>query len=305
MALEGLYKLKLQDSVQLETTLAMYEQEIIRINEQPNCSKLKIAVRRHVDQQMRTRNFRARNEIFERGAATKTPKKGRGAVVERKVGECFQWQAIGQCSRGYSCSSSHAQASERDAARDKKNRRPLPHLKRRHRLTKSYPQKVQATEARPLVDQEAEIRAEISSKESARTRHVIIGTLPCVLITSMKQDAHMEQSADFDMLRGRRSPAKSRRKVVGQGSVALLKDSTQLGCVFRDSHPRKTILWKVGTIGIKTHRQNFQGHLAPVKKFGKERVHRQASFKSVNLMSAIRAPPGSRRGHKMIPCMKK
>ena len=138
-----------------------------------------------------------------------------------------------------------------DAARDKKNRRPLLHMRRRHRLTKSYPQKVQATEARPLLEQEAEIRAEVSSKESARTRHVIVGTVPCVLITSMKQHAHMEQSADFDMLRRRRSPARSRRKVVGQGSVALVKDSTQLGCVFRDSHPRKSILWKVEQLGSK------------------------------------------------------
>ena len=64
--LEGLYKSKLQDSVQLQTTLAMCEQEIIRNNEQPKYSKLNIAVRRHIDQQMRMQSFRARNEIVER-----------------------------------------------------------------------------------------------------------------------------------------------------------------------------------------------------------------------------------------------
>ena len=84
MVLGGLYKSKLRDSVQLETTLAMYEQEIIRINEHPDYSKLKIAVRRHIDQQIVKSNFRAWNEIFERGAATKRHK-GREAVVERKV----------------------------------------------------------------------------------------------------------------------------------------------------------------------------------------------------------------------------
>ena len=109
MVLEGLYKSKLQDSVQRQTTLAMYEKEKNRNNEQPNYSRLKIAVRRHIDQQMRTRNFRARNEIVERGAVTKRPK-GRKAVVERKVGECYQWKVIGQCSTGDSCSFSHDQA---------------------------------------------------------------------------------------------------------------------------------------------------------------------------------------------------
>ena len=118
MVLEGLYNSKLQDSVQLQTTLAMYEQEIIRNNEQPNYSRLKIAVRRHFDQQMRTRSFRDRNEIVERGAVTKTPK-GRKAVVEWIVGECYQWKAIGQCS----VMSKHP---EMDAARDKKNKRSPP-----------------------------------------------------------------------------------------------------------------------------------------------------------------------------------
>ena len=34
-------------------------------------------------------------------------KKGMKAKVERKVGECFQWKAHGQCSEGDSCSFSH------------------------------------------------------------------------------------------------------------------------------------------------------------------------------------------------------
>ena len=39
MVLEGLYQSKLQESVHLQTTLAMYEQELIRNNEQPNYSR--------------------------------------------------------------------------------------------------------------------------------------------------------------------------------------------------------------------------------------------------------------------------
>ena len=89
MILEGLYKSNLQDSVQLQTVLALYEQENIRDNEQPSYSRLKSSVRRHDDQTIRTRNFRAWNEIVERGAVTKS-QKGRKASAERKVGECYQ-----------------------------------------------------------------------------------------------------------------------------------------------------------------------------------------------------------------------
>ena len=85
MALEGFCKSKLQGSVQLQTVLALYEQENGPNNEPPNCSILKTKVRPHIDQTMRTRNFRARSEVVERGAVTKS-QRVRKASAERKVG---------------------------------------------------------------------------------------------------------------------------------------------------------------------------------------------------------------------------
>ena len=74
MILEGLCKLKLQDSVQRQTVLALYEQENIRNNGLPCFSRLKTAVRRHIDQVMRTKIFRVRNEILDRGTVIKSDK---------------------------------------------------------------------------------------------------------------------------------------------------------------------------------------------------------------------------------------
>ena len=45
------------------------------------------------------------------------------------------------------------------------------------------------------------------------------------------------------------SPIKSRRTVGVKGSVALLKESIQLGCVSQDYHPRKSIRRKIGKLG--------------------------------------------------------
>ena len=50
----------------------MYEQENVRNNEPPNYSRLKTMVRRHIDPTMRTRNFRAWNEIVERREVIKS-----------------------------------------------------------------------------------------------------------------------------------------------------------------------------------------------------------------------------------------
>ena len=106
MVLEGIYKSKLQDSVQLQTVLAVNEQENVRNNEPPSYFGLKTMVRCQIDQTMRTRSFKARCEIVERGAVTKS-QTGRKVSVERKVGECYQWKAIRQCSKGDSCSFRH------------------------------------------------------------------------------------------------------------------------------------------------------------------------------------------------------
>ena len=101
--LEGLYKSKLQDSVQLQTVLALYDQETARNNWQTHYLRLKTAVKLHIDQMMRTRNFRVRNEVVERGSVTKSLR-GKKGCVERKVGECCQWKAHEQFSTGDSCS---------------------------------------------------------------------------------------------------------------------------------------------------------------------------------------------------------
>ena len=79
----------IRDSVQLHTVLALYEQENFRNNEQPSYSRLKTPVTRHIDQIVRTRNFKARNERIGTGVATKS-QKGTEVSVERQVGECSQ-----------------------------------------------------------------------------------------------------------------------------------------------------------------------------------------------------------------------
>ena len=83
--LEGLYKSKCQNSAQLRTELALYDQDVARNNGTPNYQQLKIAVKLSSYQMARNRNFRVRNDVVERGAFTKS-QKSKKAYVERKVG---------------------------------------------------------------------------------------------------------------------------------------------------------------------------------------------------------------------------
>ena len=65
--------------------LALYDQEVARNKGKPNYSQLKTAVKLHIDQMMRTRNFRVRNEVVGRGAVTKSSNRKKAYVV-KKVG---------------------------------------------------------------------------------------------------------------------------------------------------------------------------------------------------------------------------
>ena len=53
----------------------MYDQEIYRYRGMPSYRRLKTMVRRRVDQMIRTRNFKARNERIETGVLVKSRKR--------------------------------------------------------------------------------------------------------------------------------------------------------------------------------------------------------------------------------------
>ena len=70
-----------------------------------------------------------------------------------------------------------------------------------------------------------------------------IVVLPCVVITSLETGAFEAIIACIDMLMLRRNPARSRRKEVTQGAVAILRQKKVQGCVSQNSDPKKSILW--------------------------------------------------------------
>ena len=138
-------------------------------------------------------------------------KKGKKANVERKLEECFQWKAHGQCSKGDSCSFSRDRLAQETCTvvRDEKDDRLLPHQNRRER--KILKKKHQATEKKALQTKRTKFRA---VTQILKTRHVNFGILPCVKATSLRPDVNLEEHVASDMLRLRRSPARSQFKVV-------------------------------------------------------------------------------------------
>ena len=64
--LEGLYKLRIRESEKLKTVLELYDLEIHQKKAGPDYHRLKTMVKRSIEQDLRNRNFGARNGNYEK-----------------------------------------------------------------------------------------------------------------------------------------------------------------------------------------------------------------------------------------------
>ena len=71
----------------------------------PDYHRLKTMVKRSIEQNPRIKNFEARNRNYEKNAVVKN--QGTKQREQRTPGDCWQWEANGQCSKGDNCSFRH------------------------------------------------------------------------------------------------------------------------------------------------------------------------------------------------------
>ena len=103
--LEGLYKLRKRESEKLKTVLDLYNMEIHQKKAGPDYHRLKTMVKRSFEQNLRNKNFEARNGNYETNAVVKN--QGTKQLEQRTLGDCWQWKANGQCTKGDNCSFCH------------------------------------------------------------------------------------------------------------------------------------------------------------------------------------------------------
>ena len=69
--LEGLYKLRIRESEKLKTVLELYDLENHQKKIGPDYHRLKTMVKRSIEQDIRNKNFGARNGNYEKNAVVK------------------------------------------------------------------------------------------------------------------------------------------------------------------------------------------------------------------------------------------
>ena len=166
--------------------------------------------------------------------------------------ECFQWKAHGQCSKGDSCSFSLDRLAQGDLCGGQRRKGRSSSLAPSSRAKTDgegeKPQKHQATKMKTLQTKGAKFRA---VTKNCKSPSYSFWNPPVCQNYKSETECKFGRTCFFRHVEAEEKPSKKSKKGGVIGSVALLKESRQLGCVSQDSYPRKSSLREEGKLGSK------------------------------------------------------
>ena len=230
--------------------------------------------KRSIEQDRRNKNFGATHGNYEKNAVVKN--QGTKQRVQRILGDCWQWESNVQCIEGDNCSFRH-DINKRGKVTPSN---PSPNCFMQQNDRKSS--RTEVPEAEVPVEECLDGLARITSKELAIIHFVKSGTLQNACSTRPRVVVGLRKSAHTHIVRLMNSRQKGPKRMMTKSAGAMLKkgdwcespvinqghdrpgqpgkkrgnelkrgptgrrssDARQLGCVFQDMTPPKSILRK-------------------------------------------------------------
>ena len=196
---------RIRESEKLKTALGLYNMEIHQKKAGPDNHRLKTMVESSFEQNLRMKNFEARNGNFERSAVVKNQRMKQRE--QRSLGDCLQWKANGQCSKGDNCSFRlHTNMRAKST-----HPNPSPGSSTQQCVKHREPE---VPEERVIVVECLDGPARITSKEFAPIHSVKSGTLQNACSTRPRVVAGLGKSALMRIARLTNSLARSLKRMV-------------------------------------------------------------------------------------------
>ena len=172
----------------------------------PDYHRLKTMVKRSIEQNLRIKNFEARNGNYERNVVVKNHKVKQRE--QRSRGDCWQWETNGQCVKGNNCSFRH------DMNKRGKSSPSNPSPNSFMRQNERKPSRTRSPRGKSPSGECRDGLARITLEELAITHFVKNGILQNACSASPKIDAGLEKSALMRIVRLMNSPAKGLKRMV-------------------------------------------------------------------------------------------
>ena len=235
-------------------------------------------VKRSIEQDLRNKNFGTRNGNHEKNAAVTN--QGTQQRVQRILGDCWQWEFNGQCSRGDNCSFRHdtneraeitqsnpspnsfVQQNERKSSRTRSPRRRSPSGRMSRWLCKDY---FKGTCINPFCTR---WRVVADLGEKCFYAHRQVDEQPSKrskknddksTVAMLKKGDWQERGPVTDQSPDRSGKLDKRcdKKLGQKSSKRRSSDARQLGCVFQDMKPPKSVLRKSSDMQKPIQRVKF------------------------------------------------
>ena len=146
---------------------------------------------------------------------------------QRSLGDCWQWKAIGQCSKGDNCSFRH------DMNQRAKSTQPNPSPRSSTQQSVKNASRTRSPGGRSLSPR-------ITSKEFARLHAVKSGILQNACSTSPKKGCRFGEKCSYAHRQVDEQSCTRSKKNGDKSAVAMLKITRPLGCVCQDMEPPKS-----------------------------------------------------------------
>ena len=161
--------------------------EIHQKRAEPDYHRLKTMVKRSIEQNLRMKNFEARNGNSETSAVVKNQRVKQRE--QRSLGDCWQWKANGQCSKGDNCSFRH------DMDKRAKSTQPNPSPGSSTQQNARNASRTKSPRGRSPSGKMARLPCKDYLKGTCTTPSVKNGILRSACSTSQKMDANLGISA--------------------------------------------------------------------------------------------------------------
>ena len=176
------------------------------------------------------KNFEARNGNFETIAVVKN--QGSKQREQRSLGDCWQWKANGQCSKGDSCSLRH------DTNKRAKSTQPNPSPRSSTRQNEKNASRTRSPRGRsgrmarlPCKDY---LKGTCTNPFCEKWHH------PECLFNKSENGCRFVEKCSYAHRQVDEQPRKRSQKNDDKSAVAMLKITRNLGCVFQDMEPPKS-----------------------------------------------------------------
>ena len=230
--LEGLYKLRIRESEKLKTALELCNMEIHQKKAGPDYHRLKTMVKRSIEQNLRINNFEARNGNYETSAVVKNH--GTKQREQRSPGDCWQWKANGQCSKGDNCSFRH------DINKRAKLTQPNPSPRSSTQQSVRNASRTRSPGGRSPSGRMSRLLCKDYLKGTCTTPFCEKWHPPECLFYKSKSGCRFGETCSSAHRQVDEQPSKRSEKSGDKSAVAMLKILRQLGCVFQDMEPPKS-----------------------------------------------------------------